>query len=49
MLTVADQKIIDSLVDENRAQREVIRELIRERIDTERYWGELMIKTLQNQ
>lgn len=46
-MNAKDQKLFDQLAEENRHQREIIRELIRERIETEKYWKNFILKVLQ--
>jgi hypothetical protein len=46
-MTKAEEKLLDDLIDENRRQREIIREMIQERVANDKYWGELIIKIVQ--
>lgn len=48
-MNVSDQRLFDMLAEENRQQRETIRELIRERIENDKYWTSFVLKVLKEQ
>lgn len=48
-MNVSDQQRFDRLAEENRQQRETIRELILERVENDKYWTSFVLKVLKEQ
>ena len=43
----ADEAFVDALIEENRELRETIRELMRERVASDKHWSEFTLKAMQ--